>query len=91
MLRSPGSDIALISVHVQSGIAEGTLEPRPGLLGDEEAARRQAWTPWGQGWGVHWRNQQHGVMRYNCADSLDRTNAASYFAAVQASLCRCCW
>ena len=26
---------------------------------------------------------QRGVLRYNCADSLDRTNLASYFAAVQ--------
>lgn len=26
-------------------------------------------------------------MRYNCADSLDRTNAASYFAAVQVPAC----
>ena len=25
------------------------------------------------------------MVRYNCADSLDRTNAASYFGAVQAS------
>jgi len=28
--------------------------------------------------------QQDGVIRFNCADSLDRTNAASFFAAVQA-------
>ncbi|KAI7745943.1 hypothetical protein M8C21_019347, partial [Ambrosia artemisiifolia] len=26
---------------------------------------------------------QNGVIRYNCADSLDRTNAASYFGAIQ--------
>ncbi|KAL8262788.1 hypothetical protein R6Q59_024137 [Mikania micrantha] len=26
---------------------------------------------------------QNGVIRYNCADSLDRTNAASYFGALQ--------
>ena len=32
---------------------------------------------------VTWRSRQKGVVRYNCADSLDRTNAASYFAAVQ--------
>ena len=32
---------------------------------------------------VTWRGRQKGVVRYNCADSLDRTNAASYFAAVQ--------
>ena len=26
---------------------------------------------------------QHGLLRYNCADSLDRTNLASFFGAVQ--------
>ncbi|XP_076900797.1 putative phosphoinositide phosphatase SAC9 isoform X2 [Bidens hawaiensis] len=29
------------------------------------------------------RALQNGVIRYNCADSLDRTNAASYFGALQ--------
>lgn len=32
---------------------------------------------------MRWQSQQHGLERYNCADSLDRTNAASYFGAVQ--------
>ncbi len=32
---------------------------------------------------MRWHSQQHGLERYNCADSLDRTNAASYFGAVQ--------
>ena len=27
--------------------------------------------------------RQHGVLRYNCADSLDRTNLAGFFVAVQ--------
>eukprot|EP00899_Mesostigma_viride_P024869 jgi/Mesvir1/5567/Mv15589-RA.1 len=26
--------------------------------------------------------RQHGIVRYNCADSLDRTNAASFFGSV---------
>lgn len=40
---------------------------------------------------VTWRSRQNGVVRYNCADSLDRTNAASYFGAVQVmDFCRCC-
>ena len=39
---------------------------------------------------VTWRSRQKGVVRYNCADSLDRTNAASYFAAVQVRACPCC-
>ena len=32
---------------------------------------------------------QRGVLRYNCADSLDRTNLASYFAAVQVLVEQC--
>ena len=40
-------------------------------------------TAWDARWRVRWQSQQHGLERYNCADSLDRTNAASYFGAVQ--------
>lgn len=29
------------------------------------------------------RAHQNGIIRFNCADSLDRTNAASYFGALQ--------
>ncbi|KAK4425168.1 putative phosphoinositide phosphatase SAC9 [Sesamum alatum] len=29
------------------------------------------------------RSHQNGVIRFNCADSLDRTNAASFFGALQ--------
>lgn len=32
---------------------------------------------------LQWQQRQAGLLRYNCADSLDRTNAASYFIAVQ--------
>ncbi|MCO5576196.1 hypothetical protein L7F22_030004 [Adiantum nelumboides] len=32
---------------------------------------------------------QKGVMRFNCADSLDRTNAASYFSALQVLVEQC--
>ena len=35
---------------------------------------------------MHWQSQQRGVLRFNCADSLDRTNAASYFVAVQVGM-----
>ncbi|KAI4368285.1 hypothetical protein MLD38_016860 [Melastoma candidum] len=37
------------------------------------------------------RTHQNGAIRYNCADSLDRTNAASYFGALQVFVeqCRC--
>ena len=37
-----------------------------------------------RGWRAAWTSQQAGLARFNCADSLDRTNAASYFAGVQA-------
>jgi hypothetical protein len=37
----------------------------------------------GRGWSVRWLKQQRGVTRYNCADSLDRTNVGSFFGAVQ--------
>ncbi|KAJ4765502.1 hypothetical protein LUZ62_075877 [Rhynchospora pubera] len=32
---------------------------------------------------------QNGVIRFNCADSLDRTNAASFFGAVQVFVEQC--
>ncbi|OVA07817.1 WW domain [Macleaya cordata] len=35
------------------------------------------------------RSHQNGVIRFNCADSLDRTNAASYFGALQAFVEQC--
>ncbi|XP_068634248.1 probable phosphoinositide phosphatase SAC9 [Aristolochia californica] len=35
------------------------------------------------------RTLQNGVIRYNCADSLDRTNAASYFGALQVFVEQC--
>lgn len=34
-------------------------------------------------------NTQKGVMRFNCADSLDRTNAASFFSALQVLVEQC--
>lgn len=41
---------------------------------------------------VRWIKQQRGVTRYNCADSLDRTNVGSYFGAIQVGMTRCwCW
>lgn len=35
------------------------------------------------------RSRQRGVLRFNCADSLDRTNAASYFGALQVFVEQC--
>mmetsp|Transcript_29308 Transcript_29308/g.75960 ORF Transcript_29308/g.75960 Transcript_29308/m.75960 type:complete len:625 (+) Transcript_29308:102-1976(+) len=45
----------------------------------------------GIGWQVKWLQQQRGLARYNCADSLDRTNVGSFFGAVQVFVeqCRC--
>ena len=61
----------------------GTLEPgEPGSAG----ARSGAETRWPSGWRARWQAQQRGCVRFNCADSLDRTNAASYFCAVQVQL-----
>ncbi|CAL1390807.1 unnamed protein product [Linum trigynum] len=35
------------------------------------------------------RAHQNGTIRFNCADSLDRTNAASYFGALQVFVEQC--
>ncbi|XP_043716293.1 probable phosphoinositide phosphatase SAC9 [Telopea speciosissima] len=35
------------------------------------------------------RSHQNGVLRFNCADSLDRTNAASYFGSLQVFVEQC--
>ncbi|XP_047317459.1 probable phosphoinositide phosphatase SAC9 [Impatiens glandulifera] len=35
------------------------------------------------------RSHQNGVIRFNCADSLDRTNAASYFGSLQVLMEQC--
>lgn len=35
------------------------------------------------------RSHQNGVMRFNCADSLDRTNAASFFGSLQVFMEQC--
>ena len=47
------------------------------------AALPRCHTSAGRGWQVRWYRQQRGVMRYNCADSLDRTNVSSFFGALQ--------
>jgi hypothetical protein len=54
------------------------------------AAGRQGYSSAGLGWVARWFKQQRGVTRYNCADSLDRTNVGSFFGAVQVgALCAC--
>ncbi|KAG6479212.1 hypothetical protein ZIOFF_062673 [Zingiber officinale] len=39
--------------------------------------------------GFNLTSLQNGVIRFNCADSLDRTNAASYFGALQIFVEQC--
>lgn len=45
----------------------------------------------GMGWQARWFRQQRGIVRYNCADSLDRTNVASFYGALQVRLRASCW
>ena len=52
--------------------------------GAAAAAAAAPTTPWGSGWRMQWQSQQKGVLRINCADSLDRTNAASCFGMLPA-------
>ncbi|BDA46239.1 probable phosphoinositide phosphatase SAC9 [Coccomyxa sp. Obi] len=83
----------LETIVSQSDISVGTLEPaETPAQGERDAAKRvesgaeastSATSPWGDEWKTRWSSRQCGVVRYNCADSLDRTNAASYFGAVQ--------
>eukprot|EP00892_Ulva_mutabilis_P001530 jgi/Ulvmu1/11378/UM075_0040.1 len=43
-------------------------------------------TLWGPGLVARRERRQAGVFRFNCADSLDRTNVASYYSAFQVLL-----
>lgn len=78
----------------QAGLAVGSMEPAR-QEGDSEGGSRASssdggaeggsesghdLTRWGRGWQMRWRRRQLGLLRFNCADSLDRTNAASCFA-----------
>jgi len=72
----------LESIQPQAGVSCGTVTPGP-LGAAERADAGSMKTPWPGGWHVRWERQQYGVLRFNCADSLDRTNIASYFAATQ--------
>eukprot|EP00891_Asterochloris_glomerata_P005930 jgi/Astpho2/5930/Aster-02418 len=65
-----------------SGVAAGVMERLPQPAAQVTVADRCS-TAWDGRWRMRWQRQQRGLERYNCADSLDRTNAASYFAAVQ--------
>jgi hypothetical protein len=49
---------------------------------DDQPDNARDVTPWGKHWKMIWDRRQRSILRYNCADSLDRTNAASCFAAL---------
>ena len=74
----------------QTGLALGTMEPADDAVDDSRPARgtrdvgdedaRALLTAWPFNWRMRWAQQQDGLLRFNCADSLDRTNAATCFA-----------
>lgn len=73
-------------------ISQGTLystqnAPNSGRESQEAFSKNE--TIWVDKWHVTHTCEQQGIVRYNCADSLDRTNAASYFGAVQVQLLSC--
>jgi hypothetical protein len=75
------SSIAAASaVATQPGDLVSAGPPPPQARGHSSA---------GRGWDVRWFKQQRGVTRYNCADSLDRTNVGSFFGAVQVFVEQC--
>jgi len=75
-LRKVGPDHA-------DALAPGAPPPGAGPAAPPPpAGRGHSWA--GAGWRARWFRQQRGVTRYNCADSLDRTNVGSYFGAIQA-------
>ncbi|EFN60062.1 hypothetical protein CHLNCDRAFT_133330 [Chlorella variabilis] len=74
-----------------TGFASGWMEAGGGgEAAGPGAAPATAWPPagpgaapataWPPGWRMRWDAQQAGLLRFNCADSLDRTNAATCFA-----------
>ena len=63
--------------------AAGTMFPGGAVSNSEDAQSVQKdVTSWGQHWKMVWDKRQRAVLRFNCADSLDRTNAASCFAVL---------
>ena len=54
-----------------------------------EPGAADAGTPWGETLRAFTAARQQGVMRFNCADSLDRTNVASFYSSLQVLLQQC--
>ncbi|XP_024361756.1 probable phosphoinositide phosphatase SAC9 [Physcomitrium patens] len=67
------------------GFGHGEYDPKPNAPGVEFVNKG------GRGGGFRISARQEGVIRFNCADSLDRTNAASFFGAVQVLPEQCRW
>ncbi len=57
--------------------------PRQANCADGRAPAERCLSAAGLGWQARWFRQQRGVVRFNCADSLDRTNVASFYGALQ--------
>lgn len=71
------------SIQPQYDVSAGVMGPEKDIKASYPSATGST-SPWPDGWAVHWLRQQYGILRFNCADSLDRTNVASYFAATEA-------
>ena len=69
---------ALRPLLVGGGVTVGTLTPAPS---SPPPPPDGAWPHF----TVTYTSRQAGILRFNCADSLDRTNAACYFACVAAA------
>lgn len=74
------------------GFTQGRLEAAAGGTqraptgageGGGSGSDGQVTTPWGETMQAVRQRRQRGVCRFNCADSLDRTNVASYYSAFQ--------
>ena len=72
----------LRSYMVDAGVSHGVCGRGDGDGGGGDGRR-------GSGSESRVDRWQLGMLRYNCADSLDRTNLASYFAAIQALIEQC--
>lgn len=71
---------------------KGTLKTHGVASGEycrEDTQKSESGTDWLSQGTIQWHTQQQGLVRYNCADSLDRTNIASFFISVQVFVEQC--
>jgi len=76
----PHTDVAPFAVCLAGSFTNGSSGSQQQ---QQQQQQQQGYSSAGQGWCARWFKQQQGVTRYNCADSLDRTNVGSFFGAVQ--------